>query len=115
MEDVFQKISQPYLTSVTDEDLPDINVVNTLASVISSELIDKHRINKYKNGTVENGTQSSQSNSDDGSPKYLANCEKYDYVGSPTVEVTFCRHFSTKSITSPTPKRKVRSWGCYEY
>lgn len=89
VEDVFQKISQPYLASVTDEDLPDINVVNTLASVISSELIDKHRYNKIKNGTLlsTNTTQVLDIGPDDNSRKYLANCAKYDYVGSPTVEV----------------------------
>lgn len=94
---MFHKISQPYLTSVTDEDLPDINVVNTLASVISSDFIEKHRFSKVKNETVHNRTKV-ESESEDGSRKFLANCEKYEYIGSPTVEVStnvfFSRLFS---------------------
>ena len=89
---MFHKISQPYLTSVTDEDLPDINVVNTLASVITSDFIDKRRSTKIKNETVQNRTEV-ESDSEDGSRKFLANCEKYDYVGSPIVEVCSCLLF----------------------
>lgn len=85
---MFHKISQPYLTSVTDEDLPDINVVNTLASVISNELIDKNRLS-FKNGSQLNVTQTSESSLEEGPRKYVTNCEKYDYIGSPTVEVRF--------------------------
>lgn len=54
--------------------------------MISSDFIEKHRFNKLKNETVQNRTEV-ESDIDDGSRKYLANCEKYEYVGSPTVEV----------------------------
>lgn len=87
---MFRKISQPYLTSVTDEDIPDMNVVNALASVLSNELIEKQRLEEYKNSTAAmNTTQIVLEKVEDTSRKYLANCEKYDYVGSPIVEVLF--------------------------
>lgn len=40
-----------------------------------------------KNETVHNRTEV-ESDSEDGSRKFLANCEKYEYVGSPIVEVS---------------------------
>lgn len=100
VEDVFHKISQPYLTSVTDEDLPDINVVNTLASVISNELIDKNRLS-FKNGSHPNLTQTSESSLEEGPRKYVTNCEKYDYIGSPTVEIVNLTRFEEILTTKP--------------
>lgn len=86
---MFRKISQPYLTSVTDEDIPDMNVVNALASVISNELMEKHRADDGKNSTVSNITQPVAEPEDSSTQKYIASCEKYDYIGSPTVEVVW--------------------------
>ena len=96
MEGVFRKISQPYLTSVTDEDIPDMNVVNALASVISNELMEKHRVDEAKNSTniSASATQAVAEPEDSSTQKYIANCEKYDYIGSPTVEVVHILHRS---------------------
>lgn len=65
-----------------------MNVVNALASVISIELMEKHRLDEYKNSTpATNTTQVTEEPVQESSRKYLASCEKYDYIGSPTVEV----------------------------
>lgn len=99
VEGVFRKISQPYLTSVTDEDIPDMNVVNALASVISNELMEKHRADEAKNATNSSTTQPVPEPEDASSQKYIANCEKYDYIGSPTVEIVNLTRFD--EILSP--------------
>ena len=41
----------------------------------------------YKNESFENATWLISADGEEGSRKYVTNCEKYDYIGSPTVEV----------------------------
>lgn len=50
--------------------------------------MEKPRVTS-KNESFENATWITTASGSDGegSPKYLTNCENYDYLGSPTVEV----------------------------